>query len=178
MNIKIRKKVIAGMFHYADEDVSSQYDAHKSVKAIVSYVTDKGFFSICLGQQKMPWSSKKMKLLISPELSGKDATKLVIDNALTQGQSAEAAMYCAKYQENGVIAGQAFLASISEITHFFENQSVINKSLKLIGAAPLVSMLSITAPSPDCVCCCSAFGIRYAETTAHYFVRPVLYTEF
>lgn len=178
MDIKIRKKIAVGMFHYADEDVFFQYDAHKTVMAVVAYVIDKGFFSICLDQQKMPWSSDKLKLSICSELSGREATKLVVDNACIQGKKAEAAFYCATYHQNGVVSGRAFLPSATELTHFFENREAIDKSFKLLGVSPLFSMLSVTAPCEDCVCCCSPFGVRYAETKASFFVRPALFTEF
>lgn len=177
-SIQVKNQVAAGMFHYADDSVSFERLVTKEVKAVVAYVDAHGFYSICIDQEKLPWSSGKLKLLICSELPGINATKLVVDNARALERSAEAATYCFEYHKNGVLAGQAFLPSIGEICRFFTNEKAINQGLKLLDAAPLDSMLSVTVPYKDCVCCGSSYGVRYAEPTTPYFVRPVLYTKF
>ncbi len=171
-------KIAAGMFLYSDGSTSFERKEDKEISAIVALVSDKGFWSVCTDQHRLPWASNNLRLVIPPQLSGQEATQILLKEAEKHSGRAEAASYCFNYHQNGIKAGQAFLPSIEETIAIFGNIKVVNQSLEQIKAPLIKSIVSATAPCEDCVCCCSIHGIRYTEQTALNDVRPVLFTAF
>lgn len=132
------EQVLPGMYVYADGLVSSEIIPNRQIKAVVGYVAEGKVYAVCLKETELPWSSDR---LLVPEtktmISGKEATKKILETAWAQGKKAEAAQWCHDYAEDGVKPGEAFLASLYEWENLLANKDVINASLKCLGGATL-----------------------------------------
>ncbi len=121
-------KVLPGMYVYADGLISAELIADRQVKAVVGYVEGKTVYAVCLKERYLPWSSGYLEVEASRNKTrGKEATAMIL----------VAAQWSYDYAEDGVIQGEAFLSSLTELEKLFANKAAINASLKALGAALL-----------------------------------------
>ena len=120
--------VLPGMYVYADGLISAELIADRQVKAVVGYVEGKTVYAVCLKERYLPWSSGYLEVEASRNKTrGKEATAMIL----------VAAQWSYDYAEDGVIQGEAFLPSLTELEKLFANKAAINASLKALGAALL-----------------------------------------
>ena len=128
--------VLPGMYVYADGLISAELITGRWVKAVVGYVEGKTVYAVCLKAKELPWSSDCLEVKASRDLTdGKEATAVILAAAKQKRGKAEAAQWCHDYAEDGVIQGEAFLPSLTELEKLFANKAAINVSLKALGAA-------------------------------------------
>ncbi len=128
--------VLPGMYVYADGLISAELITGRQVKAVVGYVEGKTVYAVCLKAKELPWSSDCLEVKASRDLTdGKEATAVILAAAKQKRGKAEAAQWCHDYAEDGVIQGEAFLPSLTELEKLFANKAAINVSLKALGAA-------------------------------------------
>ena len=131
-------EVLPGMYVYADGLISAELITGRQVKAVVGYVEGKTVYAVCLKAKELPWSSDCLEVKASRDLTdGKEATAVILAAAKQKRGKAEAAQWCHDYAEDGVIQGEAFLPSLTELEKLFANKAAINASLKALGAALL-----------------------------------------
>ena len=129
-------EVLPGMYVYADGLISAELITGRQVKAVVGYVEGKTVYAVCLKAKELPWSSDCLEVKASRDLTdGKEATAVILAAAKQKRGKAEAAQWCHDYAEDGVIQGEAFLPSLTELEKLFANKAAINVSLKALGAA-------------------------------------------
>lgn len=134
-----QKKVLPGMYVYADGLISSELVQGRQVKAVVGYVEGNTVYAVCLRETNMPWSRDFLQVPETQEMaSGKEATHKILEIADKQKKSATAARWCHDYVFDGVKQGEAFLPSVTEWEKLFVNKTAINASLKALGAALFV----------------------------------------
>lgn len=128
------------MFYYAeDKTFSERLLPYKQVSGVVGDVDEAGQHGLIslLHYKVLPWTSDELFVGLPDGLSGKENTRLILEKAASQQQKAEAAAYCATYAFDGVKAGEAFLASYSEMSRICKNYLSINKSLRQINNADI-----------------------------------------
>lgn len=128
------------MFYYAeDKTFSERLLPYKQVSGVVGDVDETGHHGLIslLHYKVLPWTSDELFVGLPDGLSGKENTRLILEKAASQQQKAEAAAYCATYAFDGVKAGDAFLASYSEMSRICRNYLSINKSLRQINDADI-----------------------------------------
>ena len=128
------------MFYYAeDKAFSERLLPYKQVSGVVGDVDETGQHGLIslLHYMVLPWTSDELFVGLPDGLSGKENTRLILEKAASQQQKAEAAAYCATYAFDGVKAGEAFLASYSEMSRICRNYLSINKSLRQINNADI-----------------------------------------
>ncbi|MCX4348633.1 MAG: hypothetical protein OSJ76_02485 [Alphaproteobacteria bacterium] len=131
-------EVLPGMYVYADGLISAELITGRQVKAVVGYVEGKTVYAVCLKAKELPWSSDCLEVKASRDLTdGKEATAVILAAAKQKRGKAEAAQWCHDYAEDGVIQGEAFLPSLTELEKLFANKAAINASLKALGVALL-----------------------------------------
>lgn len=152
------KRILPGMYVYADGLIYPEIIEGRQVKAVVGYVEWETVYAICLKEKRnLPWSSDHLAVEVSRNMtSGQIATTMRLDIVypyslvfITNGQkatakilavakqkrkNAEAARWCHNYAEDGIRKGEAFLPSLDELEKLYENKKVINKSLKALNA--------------------------------------------
>ena len=129
-------EVLPGMYVYADGLISAELITGRQVKAVVGYVEGKTVYAVCLKAKELPWSSDCLEVKASRDLTdGKEATAVILAAAKQKRGKAEAAQWCHDYAEDGVIQGEAFLPSLTELEKLFANKAAINASLKALGVA-------------------------------------------
>ena len=128
--------VLPGMYVYVDGLISAELITGRQVKAVVGYVEGKTVYAVCLKAKELPWSSDCLEVKASRDLTdGTEATAVILAAAKQKRGKAEAAQWCHDYAEDGVIQGEAFLPSLTELEKLFANKAAINVSLKALGAA-------------------------------------------
>ena len=128
------------MFYYAeDKAFSERLLPYKQVSGVVGDVDETGQHGLIslLHYMVLPWTSDELSVGLPNGLNGKENTRLILEKAASQQQKAEAATYCATYAFDGVKAGEAFLASYSEMSRICRNYLSINKSLRQINNADI-----------------------------------------
>jgi len=131
-------KVLPGMYVYADGSISAELITGRQVKAVVGYVEGKTVYGICLKAKELPWSSDCLEVKAFRDMTdGKKATLRILESAKERGVKAEATQWCHDYAEDGVIQGEAFLPSLTELEKLFANKAAINASLKALGVVLL-----------------------------------------
>lgn len=132
------KRVLPGMYVYADGLISAELITGRQVKAVVGYVEGKTVYAVCLKVKQLPWSSDWLEVEASRDMtSGKEATHSILAAAKQKGEKAEAAQWCHDYAYDGVIQGEAFLPSKAELGKLYANKEAINKSLRALNAIEL-----------------------------------------
>jgi len=128
--------VLPGMYVYADGLISSEIIEGRRVMAVVGSVDGSDVLAVCLHEACLPWSSDWLEANATQEMTGgKEATRKLLEISRKKRQEAEAAQWCYDYAEDGVIQGEAFLPSLTELEKLFANKAAINVSLKALGAA-------------------------------------------
>jgi len=128
--------VLPGMYVYADGLISAELITGRQVMAVVGSVDGSDVLAVCLHEACLPWSSDWLEAKATQEMTGgKEATRKLLEISRKKRQEAEAAQWCYDYAEDGVIQGEAFLPSLTELEKLFANKAAINVSLKALGAA-------------------------------------------
>ena len=131
-------KVLPGMYVYADGLISSEIIEGRRVMAVVGSVDGSDVLAVCLHEACLPWSSDWLEAKATQEMTGgKEATRKLLEISRKKRQEAEAAQWCYDYAEDGVIQGEAFLPSLTELEKLFANKAAINASLKALGVVLL-----------------------------------------
>jgi len=130
--------VLPGMYVYADGLISSEIIEGRRVMAVVGSVDGSDVLAVCLHEACLPWSSDWLEAKATQEMTGgKEATRKLLEISRKKRQEAEAAQWCYDYAEDGVIQGEAFLPSLTELEKLFANKAAINASLKALGVVLL-----------------------------------------
>lgn len=138
-SLRDAKKILPGMYVYADGLVSSEIIPNRQIKAVVGYIEDKTVYAVCLQVKRLPWSDSISFYVEETRMmsNGKEATKKILETAWAQGKKAEAAQWCHDYAQDGVKQGEAFLPSLDELKRLSFYRGVINDSLRRLKAALL-----------------------------------------
>ena len=131
------KKVVPGMFYYADGLIFPELIKDNWVSAIVGCVDKRRGFALGLRETELPWSSDWLYVDIPTKLSGKEATSLILKTAKEKQENAEAAEWCAEYAFDGIEAGTGFMPSKEELERVFVNETRLNKSFVLLNSGGL-----------------------------------------
>lgn len=172
------KRVLPGMYIYADGLIYPEIIEGRQVMAIVGSVDGSDVLAVCLQEACLPWSSDWLEAKATQKMTGgKEATRKILEISRKKRQEAEAAQWCCDYAEDGVKQGEAFLPSLTELEKLFANKAAINASLNALGVALLEGRVSSTEYSST-----TAWylwmddGSRNAGYKSNYnrYVRPVL----
>ena len=131
------KKIEPGMFYYADGLIFPELIKDNQVSAIVGCVEKNHGLALGLREAMLPWSSDWLyiKVLLGlSELSGKEATSLILKTAKEKHKNAEAAEWCAEYAFDGIEAGTGFMPSKEELKRVFANRIKLCEALVQLDA--------------------------------------------
>ena len=128
------KKVVPGMFYYADGLIFPELIKDNQVSAIVGYVDKRRGLALGLRETKLQWSSDWLYVDIPTRLSGKEATALILKTAKEKHEKAEAAEWCAEYAFDGIEAGTGFMPSKEELKRVFANRIKLCEALVQLDA--------------------------------------------
>ena len=131
------KKVVPGMFYYADGLIFPELIKNNQVSAVVGCVDKRCGLAIGLRETVLPWSSDWLYVDMPSGLRGKEATSLILKTAKEKQENAEAAEWCAEYAFDGIEAGTGFMPGKEEFKHIFGNQTRLNKSFTLLNSGGL-----------------------------------------
>ena len=131
------KKVVPGMFYYADGLIFPELIKDNWVSAIVGCVDKRRGFALGLRETVLPWSSDWLYVDIPTKLSGKEATALILKAAQKVRKNAEAAEWCAEYAFDGTEAGKGFIPSKEELKRLFGNRKKLRQSFALLNSGGL-----------------------------------------
>lgn len=132
------KRVLPGMYIYADGLIYPEIIEGRQVMAIVGSVDGSDVLAVCLQEVCLPWSSDWLEAKATQKMTGgKEATRKILEISRKKRQEAEAAQWCYDYAEDGVKQGEAFLPSLTELEKLFANKAAINASLNALGVALL-----------------------------------------
>ena len=134
------KKVVSGMFYYADGLIFPELIKDNQVSAIVGCVEKNHGLALGLREAMLPWSSDWLyiKVLLGlSELSGKEATSLILKTAKEKQENAEAAEWCAEYAFDGIKAGTGFIPNKEELKLIFGNRKKLRESFALLNSGGL-----------------------------------------
>ena len=134
------KKVEPGMFYYADGLIFPELIKDSQVSAIVGCVDRNHGLALGLRETVLPWSSDWLyiKVLLGlSELSGKEATSLILKTAKEKQENAEAAEWCVEYAFDGIKAGTGFMPSKEELKRIFGNRKKLRESFALLNSGGL-----------------------------------------
>lgn len=132
------KRVLPGMYIYADGLIYPEIIEGRQVIAIVGSVDGSDVLAVCLQEACLPWSSDWLEAKATQKMTGgKEATRKILEISRKKWQEAEAAQWCYDYAEDGVKQGDAFLPSLTELEKLFANKAAINASLNALGVALL-----------------------------------------
>lgn len=129
------KRVLPGMYVYADGLIYPEIIKGRQIKAVVGYVKGSEVLAVCLQEVTRQWSSDWLEAKETREMTrGQEATRKILKIAHQKWQKAEAAQWCYDYTEDGVRLGEAFLPSLTELEKLCANKEAINVSLRTLGA--------------------------------------------
>ena len=131
------KKVVSGMFYYADGLIFPELIKDNEVSAIVGCVEKNHGLALGLRETELPWSRNFLYVDIPTRLSGKEATALILKAAQKVRKNAEAAEWCAEYTFDGIKAGTGFLPNKEELKHIFGKRKRLSKSFALLNSGGL-----------------------------------------
>ena len=131
------KKVVPGMFYYADGLIFPELIKENQISAVVGCVDKRCGLAIGLRETVLPWSSDWLYVDIPTRLSGKEATALILKAAQKVQKNAEAAEWCAEYAFDGIKAGTGFLPSKEELKRIFGNRKKLRQSFALLNSGGL-----------------------------------------
>lgn len=173
------KRVLPGMYIYADGLIYPEIIEGRQVMAIVGSVDGSDVLAVCLQEACLPWSSDWLEAKATQKMTGgKEATRKILEISRKKRQEAEAAQWCYDYAEDGVKQGEAFLPSLTELEKLFANKAAINASLNALGVALLEGWYwSSTEYGSDFAWRLRmSVGFRYYgnKNYSYTYVRPVL----
>ena len=131
------KKVVPGMFYYADGLIFPELIKDNQISAVVGCVDKRCGLAIGLRETVLPWSSDWLYVDIPTRLSGKEATALILKAAQKVRKNAEAAEWCAEYAFDGIKAGTGFLPNKEELKRIFGNRKKLRESFALLNSGGL-----------------------------------------
>ena len=131
------KKVVPGMFYYADGLIFPELIKDNEVSAIVGCVEKNHGLALGLRETELPWSRNFLYVDIPTRLSGKEATALILKAAQKVRKNAEAAEWCAEYAFDGIKAGAGFMPSKEELKRIFGNRKKLRESFALLTSGGL-----------------------------------------
>ena len=131
------KKVVPGMFYYADGLIFPELIKDNQVSAIVGYVDKRRGLALGLRETKLQWSSDWLYVDMSLGVSGKEATSLILKTAKEKQENAEAAEWCAEYAFDGIKAGTGFMPNKEELKRIFGNRKTLRESFALLNSGGL-----------------------------------------
>ena len=131
------KKIVPGMFYYADGLIFPELIKDNQVSAIVGCVDKRRGLALGLREAVLPWSSDWLYVDIPTRLSGKEATALILKTAKEKQENAEAAEWCAEYAFDSIKAGTGFLPNKEELKHIFGNRKKLRESFALLNSRGL-----------------------------------------
>ena len=131
------KKVVPGMFYYADGLIFPELIKDNQVSAVVGCVDRNHGLALGLRETELPWSRNFLYVDIPTRLSGKEATALILKAAQKVRKNAEAAEWCAEYTFDGIKAGTGFLPNKEELKHIFGNRKKLRESFALLNSGGL-----------------------------------------
>ena len=131
------KKVVPGMFYYADGLIFPELIKDNQVSAVVGCVDRNHGLALGLREAMLPWSSDWLYVDMSSGLSGKEATSLILKTVKEKHENAEAAEWCAEYAFDGIEAGTGFMPSKEELKRIFGNQKKLRQSFALLNSGGL-----------------------------------------
>ena len=131
------KKVVPGMFYYADGLIFPELIKDNQISAVVGCVDKRCGLAIGLRETVLPWSSDWLYVDIPTRLSGKEATALILKTAKEKHEKAEAAEWCAEYAFDGIKAGTGFMPNKKELKCIFGNRKKLRQSFALLNSGGL-----------------------------------------
>ena len=131
------KKVVSGMFYYADGLIFPELIKDNEVSAIIGCVEKNHGLALGLRETELPWSRNFLYVDIPTRLSGKEATALILKAAQKVRKNAEAAEWCAEYAFDGIKAGAGFMPSKEELKRIFGNRKKLRESFALLTSGGL-----------------------------------------
>lgn len=173
------KRVLPGMYIYADGLIYPEIIEGRQVMAIVGSVDGSDVLAVCLQEACLPWSSDWLEAKATQKMTGgKEATRKILEISRKKRQEAEAAQWCCDYAEDGVKQGEAFLPSLTELEKLFANKAAINASLNALGVALLEGWYwsSTEYDNLNAWTLRMSDGLRYGNYKyyTNEYVRPVL----
>lgn len=172
------KVIEVGMFMYADGLIFPEIVKGNQITSVVGYAGRTQGLAVCLREKRLPWSSHLLYVGLSENLSGKEATRLIVEAARRQGKKADAAEYCYTYAEDGVKAGEAFLSSKEELGLLYPGKEYINRALDRLRAEKLgrnyLSSSEYNYSSAWFQLFNSGYIDYYSKDDYNGYVRPVL----
>ena len=171
------KRVLPGMYIYADGLIYPEIIEGRQVMAIVGSVDGSDVVAVCLLEVCLPWSSDWLEAKATQKMTGgKEATRKILEISRKKRQEAEAAQWCYDYAEDGVKQGEAFLPSLTELEKLFANKAAINASLNALGVALLEGWSSTEYSVNYAWRLVMSDGCRlaYGKGDSNPYVRPVL----
>lgn len=123
--------VSACMFDLGDgKFVSKLSDNQKFRSVIVDVDEHRGIaLGICPALIMLPWSYSALEIDTTDIVSGREATKILLEEAEKQGVELVAAKFCHNYTGVGVAKGEAFLPTRFELFRV----SALEKALSMMG---------------------------------------------
>ena len=131
------KKVVSGMFYYADGLIFPELIKDSQVSAIVGCVDRNHGLALGLRETELPWSSTWLYVDMPSGLRGKEATSLILKTAKEKHKNAEAAEWCAEYAFDGIKAGTGFIPNKEELKLIFGNRKKLRESFALLNSGGL-----------------------------------------
>lgn len=173
------KRVLPGMYIYADGLIYPEIIEGRQVMAIVGSVDGSDVLAVCLQEACLPWSSDWLEAKATQKMTGgKEATRKILEISRKKRQEAEAAQWCYDYAEDGVKQGEAFLPSLTELEKLFANKAAINASLNALGVALLEgwywSSAEYNTDGAWGLWMDDGYRLNYSKGNTHTYVRPVL----
>lgn len=126
------KTIVPGMFLYEDGLIYPEVISGNRITSVVGFVKKSKGIAVCLHSRKLPWSSDLLNVEIDDSVSGREATRYIIAEALRQNKKAEAVQWCHEYAENGIPAGSAFLGALQELKLIQRNLYRVNEAFGLL----------------------------------------------
>ncbi|MBQ7633777.1 MAG: hypothetical protein IJS88_06665 [Alphaproteobacteria bacterium] len=140
-----------GMFNLTDGRNVSQLSENdrRYVRAVIFFVDEERHCAIglCPVCTMLPFSFSCLSSVTEDILSGREATKILLKEAVKQGIELPAAEFCVAYDKNGVQAGEAFLASAYEMKKM--SLRALRTAWKTIGFNNCVGSLWSSSISQD-----------------------------
>ena len=165
------KKVVSGMFYYADGLIFPELIKDNEVSAIVGCVEKNHGLALGLRETELPWSRNFLYVDIPTRLSGKEATALILKAAQKVRKNAEAAEWCAEYTFDGIKAGTGFLPNKEELKRIFGNRKKLRESFALLNSGGLSGNCLLDEAfywSSSEYSNYSAWNVRPSDGTMHY----------
>lgn len=126
----------AGMFNLFDGRIVSQIDEKDrfNVRSVIACIDEERSVALglCPVRMMLPFAFGCLAVRTEGILDGREATRLLLEEAAKQNIELPAAEFCVNYDKFGVKKGEAFLPSYSEIKKF-SWQGDVGKAWQKLG---------------------------------------------